>query len=207
MPTELLLETTLAAIEGILNAILRRGAPATRDELAALCGHAVEIVLSDLDLHLFVLFGRHGISLSRHRPSTVSTTLSGTTLALCRLGSQGSDMPVAVQIEGDVELGQRLRKLVEKLDIDWEEILASACGDSVAHALMEQLRRARRQADSARERLAEDLADYLLEEARLVPRKEEIETFVEEVDELRAAVDRCCARFDHLERRLEAGRR
>ncbi len=202
MPGQFLLETALGGIEAVINRILRLGAPDALNALARLTGQAVEIEFTDLGLRVIVLFGRRGISLSRQAPSRVSTRLRGTSLALARLGSGTAGMPEDVQIEGDVELAQRLRHLLETLEIDWEAVVAEACGDTLAHALVHHLERARGHARKASERLREDLSDYLLEELAIVPHADEVAEFIDAVDELRSAVDRCQARIAHIERRI-----
>ena len=164
----------------------------------------MEIEFSDLGLRLFVLFGRQGLSLSRLPPSRVTTRLRGTSLALARLGSGTAGLPEDVQIEGDVELAQRLRRLLERLEIDWEAVVAEACGAPLAHALVHRLERTGDHARKAGQRLREDLSDYLLEELAIVPHADEVAEFIDAVDELRAAVDRCEARIRHLERRIGA---
>ncbi len=202
MPATLLIETALATAERLINELLRRGAPDALHELAKLTGRSIEIEATDYPLHLYILFGRQGIQLLREDPGTTSTRLRGKLMALARLGHQGQGMPAEVTIEGDVDLAQTLQRLLEGLAIDWEEVIAHSCGDVIAHGVVERWRRAGQHISMARTNLREDLVDYLLEEARLLPYKDDIEAFIDDVDEFRAALDRSQARLKRLQQRF-----
>ncbi len=201
MAVDPLVEAALAATESALNGLLRRGSPATLEAMGDIAGQCIAIELNDLGLRVHVQFGRHGVALSRQAPSRVATTIEGTLSALGRLAGR-TGLPDDVRITGDVELAQRLQRLSESAEIDWEEVLSGALGDPLAHAIVRRLSRARHRMLEALGRLEEDLSDYLLEELAVTPHRDEIDSFSDEVDELRAAVDRCQARIALVERRL-----
>ena len=168
--------------------------PATRDALLALEGRelAVAVQAPPLALRVKVHGGRLAVGPdrdAREADLSVRTTL-GAILGQLLPGRDGA-LPVGqVRISGDAELARRLQQIVQRYEPDIEEAFARVFGDvlgvQIARALERGLGWTR---DSARSVL-QDTAEYLGEESRdLVPRAE-LAQFLDEVDELRDAVER-----------------
>jgi ubiquinone biosynthesis protein UbiJ len=107
-----------------------------------------------------------------------------------------------VEIDGDVELGTKLQRIFERLDIDWEEHLSRLTGDIVAHQLGNTVRGFFAWGRRAADHLGHDVADYLQEENETLPVAWEVEEFIQGVDTLRSDVDRLEARVKRLARNL-----
>jgi ubiquinone biosynthesis accessory factor UbiJ len=127
--------------------------------------------------------------------------LAGTPLSLLALagpGAEGRLRSGKVRIEGDAEIAQAFRELLEQTRPDFEEELSQIIGDvaarRVANLAREVLAFGRRAGDS----LATSAAEYLQEEGRDVPARIEVEEFLREVDRLRDDVERLEARLTHL---------
>ena len=101
----------------------------------------------------------------------------------------------AIDIEGEHPLATALRELRGDLRWDPEEALSKVVGDIAAHRLAGAGRGfVAWQADAAR-RLGESVADYVVEEKRLLVARREMERFAAEVTQLDEALER-------LERRI-----
>ncbi len=109
---------------------------------------------------------------------------------------RGGDM----RISGDLELGQRFQRALKDFDVDWEEILSGYVGDSLAHQVVRGGRAFGRWRRNAAETLRADAREYLEEELRILPRREQVDSFVADVDRLRGDVDRLAARIARLGR-------
>jgi ubiquinone biosynthesis protein UbiJ len=93
-------------------------------------------------------------------------------------------------VAGDERLAAAVMTLLRHLRWDAEEDLSKLLGDVAAHRLVGLARGlAAWQADAAR-RLAGTLADYAVEEKRLLVSKADFETFASDVSRLRDAVER-----------------
>ena len=103
-----------------------------------------------------------------------------------------------MRIEGDAEIAQAFRDLLEQTRPDLEEELSQIVGDvaarRVANLAREVLAFGRRATDS----LATSAAEYLQEEGRDVPARIEVEEFLRDVDQLRDDVERLEARITRL---------
>jgi len=107
-------------------------------------------------------------------------------------------------IEGDAALGQRLQRIFRDLDLDWEEPLARLFGDPLGHEMGRAARAVFAWHRQALKTFGLNTADYLQEEARLLPVRDEVETFLNGVDGARADVDRLAARIQRLKDKFPA---
>jgi ubiquinone biosynthesis protein UbiJ len=173
-------------------------------------GRALEIELSSTPLRIFVEARDGRIVLAERRDSPADARLAGTPLAILTLAgpeAEGRLRSGKVRIEGDAEIAQAFRELLEHTRPDFEDELAQVVGDvaarRVANLAREMLDFGRRAADS----LATSAAEYLQEEGRDVPARLEVDEFLRDVDRLRDEVERLEARLDRLAPPPRAGKR
>jgi ubiquinone biosynthesis protein UbiJ len=196
----------LASLEQALNGALALD-PKTGERLGRLEGRVIAIEMRGTGLRLFLQPRDGGLRLMGHYDGEVETTLRGAPFSLLRMnsGRTGEGMfRGGVEIDGDVELGTRFQRILEQLDIDWEEHLSRLTGDIVAHQLGNTVRSLFAWGERSADHLGEDIADYLQEEREVLPVDWEVEDFVEEVDTLRSDVDRLEARVKRLVKLLES---
>ncbi len=192
----------LAGLEQALNAALALD-PKTLERLRRLQGRVIAIELQGTGIRLLLQPEQNGLRLMGHYDGIVDTTLRGAPFALLRMstGRTGEGMfKGGVEIDGDVELGQQIQRVFEKLDVDWEEHLSRLTGDIIAHQIGNSVRALLNWGERAAEHLGQDTADYLQEEAEILPLPWEVEEFLEQVDTLRSDVDRLEARVKRLQR-------
>jgi ubiquinone biosynthesis protein UbiJ len=194
----------LAGLEQALNAALALD-PKTLERLGRLQGRVIAIELTGTGIRLLMQPEQNGLRLMGHYDGAVDTTLRGAPFALLRMGSGRSGEGLfsgEVEIDGDVELGQQVQRVFERLDIDWEEHLSRLTGDIIAHQIGNTVRGLFSWGERASDHLAQDTADYLQEETEVLPLHWEVEEFIEEVDTLRSDADRMEARVKRLQRML-----
>lgn len=198
----------LAGCERTLNALLVRD-PAAPARLEALAGSRLLIRLEQPHLQLLLHFHRGGIDLLRAEaldeagadavveltPEALSEWISGTSVE--RLMFEGK-----LSVRGRTHLLESTRELLTDLDIDWESELARWLGATPAHSLAEGLRRAARWGLRAKDELMADVSEYVFEEARLLPGRQQREVLRDHLTELEVATDRLEARLKRLHRRL-----
>ncbi|MDQ1362339.1 MAG: ubiquinone biosynthesis accessory factor UbiJ, partial [Pseudomonadota bacterium] len=103
-----------------------------------------------------------------------------------------------IRISGDTRLGHQFKKVLQQLNIDWEEHLSRYLGDMAAHQLGNAARDFAKWMRRSNQSMHLNAGEYLQEESRMVVGKAEIDRFAREVDELRDAVDRIEARISRL---------
>jgi ubiquinone biosynthesis protein UbiJ len=108
-----------------------------------------------------------------------------------------------VRIDGDAEFANTISQLSQGLRWDAEHDLARLIGPIGAVRLVGGARGAFGSVTSAGRRLAENVAEFLLEEKRVLMRPNHVDGFAGEVSRLRDDVERSAKRIARLEQQLE----
>lgn len=199
-------------IPGVVTAMLQKSInrflaldPVASKNLAMHSGKNVAIEMRGLDLLFFVGLTDDGVVVFNEEPELVDARLVGTPVALMKMGlstgtQQAEDVLFSgdVEIVGDVELGQQLKKILNEIDVDFEEQLSRYTGDVIAHQVGNLVRAGKRWSGKSLESLELDVAEYLQEETGQLPRADEVDEFLSAVDELRSDADRMEARVARL---------
>lgn len=111
------------------------------------------------------------------------------------------DMAAAeiADVDGDAAFAATVRRLVGQRRWDLEEGLSRVVGDIAAHRIANTGRSANLWGRDAAVRLSRGAAEYVTEEARILPPRAEVESWFDDVDQLRDAVERLEKRLALLE--------
>lgn len=199
----MLMTVPLSLLETALNQYIRLD-PDVKPKLAAFTGKVLAIQFTNIPLKFYLLPSGHGISLMHVFEGEADATLKGSAAAFVRLGLTrsatnkrqlfGEDL----EILGDTEFGHELQKILDGIDIDWEELLAKIVGDVLAHQIGDVARGVLAWGDEFRDSMHRNMTEYLQEESRLFPPREEIEDFFHDIATLRDDVERLEARLQRL---------
>jgi ubiquinone biosynthesis protein UbiJ len=139
--------------------------------------------------------------LTQHAPPDV--TIRGNVPLFARLligdATPTPSTSAALEISGDIELGQRFQRILRTLDIDWEEQASRLVGDVAAHQIGRAARALRAWGRDAVRTLGQDATEYLQEESRVLAKRPQVDGFLRDVDRLRGDVDRLLKRLERLE--------
>ncbi len=181
--------------------------PVAREHFVGLQGKVLSIELRDLQLNYYLLPEPGRLRVQGVFDGDSDAVIAGSSLALLRMGlaedASHSLFSGEVEIRGDAELGQQLRRALDAVDIDWEEHLAQLVGDVVAHRATNVARDALLWGKDTLKTLLQDGAEYLQEESEALPRTMDTEEFLGDVDLLRDDVDRLAARVKRLQKSLD----
>ncbi|ATJ84167.1 SCP2 domain-containing protein [Halomonas beimenensis] len=198
----------LGGLERTLNALLARD-PAAPSRLARLAGQRILLRLEHPPLALVVAFHPQGLDLLRPDDEPEEAFDAIVELDAETLGELLGGAPVErlmfqgkLAVRGRIPLLEAARDLLLDLDLDWEGELARWLGDLPAHSLAEGMRSLGRWGLRTRQELCADVAEYVFEEARLLPGRHQLEGLRDHLTELEVATDRLEARLERLRRRL-----
>ena len=178
-----------------LNHLLQAEAWA-RDKLKPYAGQCVEFRAPPLPaLRLDIIdTGLLGDAAQDAAPNLVVTIRAGAVPALMR----GEDALLReIGIEGNADLAGTVQYLFRHLRWDVEEDLSKVFGDALAHRMVAEGRRVAAWNGEAAWKLAQNLAEYWIEEQPLLARPAAVRQFVSDMDQLRNDLAR-------LEKRIEA---
>jgi ubiquinone biosynthesis protein UbiJ len=190
----------LAGLEITINRYLSLDAE-TLSRLAALSGKVIAVELRGLGVTLHMAPHGGGIQLLGDYRGAPDTVISGAPWSLARAGyggDRGALFAGEVEIRGDVALGQRFEAILRGIDIDWEEQLSRLVGDVAAHQVGRLVRDTAAWGAKSADTLGRDVSEYLQEESRHLPQRDEVDAFLAAVDVLRNDVERLEARVKRL---------
>lgn len=195
-------DLALQGIENALNQIIKLDGQAA-SKLARLHGRVIAIRLSGTGISLYCVPGHDGqlqvLGTLENEPDAM---IAGSPLDLMRASDkqQGSAQLFAghVQISGDTELAHRFSNILAELSIDWEEQLSQLVGDISAHEIAKTLRSLQVEGARLVTIKQQNLAEFLTEEARLLPHRHEFDAWQDDVEQTRDDVERLAARLNLL---------
>ena len=172
--------------------------------LGDLDGHSFALRLTELDTEWVFAVSQSSIELLDPAGVQADVTLTATpldALALAQSQSLTELKRTDAKLEGNIHLAERFASLFALLAPDPEAELAGWVGPIAAH----DMSTAGRAVFAFGRRLAKkfelDMADYLLEEQPALARRDDVEQFNENVDDIRDAVERSAQRVTALEAR------
>lgn len=207
----MLLDALTLPMEAAFNAWLKLDEKThgnARQRLQALQGKLIHLRLTNPGFDLYFLPTTEQVRISAHYDSPADVSIQGSALAFMRL-SQADDSGKAmlensIKIEGDLGLGTEFSKILREIDVDWEELLAQAVGDTVAHQAGQLARNTQGWVDQSAQAMRLNTQEYLQEESRLLPADAELNYYYEQVDQLRLDAERLEARINRLLKEKDA---
>ncbi|MCF6234900.1 MAG: SCP2 sterol-binding domain-containing protein [Gammaproteobacteria bacterium] len=179
--------------------------PLTPEKLTQLDNKIIAVELTDASQTLYFTFtDQHvEITLTLTEPESANTIIKGSLFSLAKIGlekpSSASIFSSNIEIQGDTELGKQFQKMLQEIDIDWEEQLSHYTGDVIAHQAGSAARTLQDWAKQTFGTLKQNTTEYLQEESRDLPHPIEVNTFLSDVDQLRMDIDRLEARIHRLQ--------
>lgn len=174
-----------------------------RGLLAGLAGRSMELRFAATPFRLRLTATADGLSVGPATDETSDAVIEGTPLSFLRLASGDAAQSIragGTEVQGDAEIAEGFRRLLDAARPDFEEELSRFTGDVAAHTLAGFARDAVDFGRRARDAFARDAAEYLTEESRDLPTRVEVDEYLTDVDRLREAVDRLDARLAAAER-------
>jgi len=195
----------LRAAESLINQALRFD-PATRQRLAGLAGKCIHIETEAPRLSVMVQIRDGRIRLTPETEQHPHATIEAHSLALLKLALSKQPQLIGgpLRVHGQVQLIEQLHAIGRQLDIDWEEPLAMLFGDAASHQLGQQMRGLFGFARKAAQTFLMNSSEFLQQEQDMLPVRWEVESFIDESQDLRADLERLEARAARLRQRADA---
>ena len=191
----------IAALEQALNRALHLD-PRSGARLAPLDGRVFQLKCSNPELEVFLFPDANGIKLTGYWDGEITTGINGQARDFADLATAID--PAAALINGNLELTGdsapliELQSILADLDMDWEAPLVNSFGDVAGHQLAEGLRGLFSWGQQASSSFIRQLDEFIHEEARLAPPRQEVEDFYQDLEQLNRRVDRLQARMRKL---------
>ncbi|GJM06006.1 MAG: SCP2 domain-containing protein [marine bacterium B5-7] len=167
-------------------------------KLKPLAGKKVKINIQPIDQSIVLIIHADTITVSTDNAIEVDTTISGKPSALFAM-STNQHIPglEGVTINGDASTGQFVADLLKHLRPDWEDAWCDLLGEGPGYQVSQLLKGIKQAGEGLIKSIQVSSKEYLLEENRELISPEEMEEFLNQVDDLKSDAVR-------LERKIAA---
>jgi len=193
------LEAALRPIAALLNRNIQDSTPA-RELCTELSGTVVAVRVRDTALAAYFVID-DVLDVVTSSPKDPDVVITGSILTLAKMAGQSGEAAIrdgSLDLTGDAETAGQFQQLLSLAKLDLEEELSGIVGDVAAHRLGERARGVSRWGRSARSTMGANIREYLQEESRDAPSRDEVDRFGAAVNTLRDDVDRIEARLNRL---------
>ena len=193
----------LLKIEALANRILALD-PDSLDALESLSGKVIALELINTDLKFYTFPSACGLKIQDHHDGNVNVrimaTLPDMLAYLLSSRDETGSTTGTLEVVGEVGLAQRFQSIIRNMDLDWEEVVSRYTGDIFARKFANLIRGTGRFVKQTGDTLQQDMSEYLLYEAEVLPVRDDIDVYVSSVDDLRNDVERLKLRIERLAR-------
>ncbi len=197
-----------AVLEQAINRYLELD-PDYSQKLAPLYGSIIEIELMGLGIRVYCRTDNKGIICQSQLEGEADCVIKGTPIGLLKmtLGENTAQtkglFSGEVAISGDLLLGQKMKQVLDSIEIDWEEHLSHITGDIVAYRVAQASKLGLSWMQQGAQQMRDNLRDYFVYESQDIPQPAEINNFIAQVDVLRDDVARAAARLQKILNKVE----
>ena len=192
-----------ASIESALNRYLSLD-PGALSRFSSLEGKVIAIEIKGIHKTLSLFPSADGFLVLTDYDGEADAIISGSPVSLAKMGLEKDpkDMIFSgeIEISGDTAVANEFNRLLSKIDIDWEEILAKNIGDIAAHKVGNLINGTNQWIKRSKKSVFLDTGEYIQEEIKLSPSNAELRKFINQVDEIREIADRLKVRIDILKK-------
>lgn len=172
-----------------------------RNRFIQLSGKVIGLDIKGLDLCLFLMPALDGVKIAGEYDGEVDAWIRGAPFSLLHTAmthERDRFLSGDVEIDGDMDLGQKVQNVLRHFQFDWEEILSKGVGDIAAHQIGNTLHSLFDWGAYAIDAIARDSAEYAQEERRDIVGRYEMDQFNSKVDTIRMDVERIEQRINRL---------
>lgn len=177
--------------------------PVLVDLLSPLKFKRINLDIRGLPTPFSLYFTSHHIEVSPQIIESQLTIKGGLStfvlLGLAETSAEKKRYQQQLELEGDLELAQDFHAFWSAIYIDWEGLLGKAITNPLAVIFGKGIGFVRKGCQYSKESLCQTLSEYLQEESLLLPPRQQVNDWVDDIHELRLAVDRLEAKIYHLE--------
>ncbi|GMR06745.1 MAG: hypothetical protein BMS9Abin25_1366 [Gammaproteobacteria bacterium] len=176
--------------------------PTTLERLGELDGKVIALDFESTDFTLYMFPSLTGILLRNEWNGEIDVHMKGTPSELLKMG-MANKAPVTpgkinIKLEGDLHVGQQFKKILDDMQIDWEDLLSQHIGDIAAYHTSRFVRGIHERIRETIKTTAMNSSEYLRFEAEILPADWRVDEFIDDVDRIREDIDRMAMRVERL---------
>lgn len=180
----------------------------SQQRLEKLQGKTMTLRLKTLNQAVTLNPTQQGLEFASGDAESADVTLSATLGAMIKIsrdGYENAELKTGeLEMSGDPIIGQRFAQVIADLNIDWESLLSEQIGEAPARTISMVANQTKEFAQESRGKLHDFVNHLIKEELSLVADKNEVDQFLDDVDSLRASVDRLAVKLKRLQTQISS---
>jgi O2-independent ubiquinone biosynthesis accessory factor UbiT len=196
---------TAVSLGIILNLFFSRY-PDLKEQLSSLTGKIFEFEVEDLEESYYMMADdQGGVTIHTYCDNIPHVTMSGSSSAFLSLLFQTTDpdslfFSRALNLSGETDTGLHFKNILNNVDIDWEQELATLFPAPVARTLMGMAKQAQGVGEQGKEKVEAGIEAWM--EEQNLPLKAKFETFQSDLEALQEQADRVEKALSRMEKRM-----
>ena len=168
-----------------------------KQDFQSLAGKNIVIILSNTSTVINIKILDEDIILKESNEEEVDLTLEGSPIAFINYFNN-LDTDSSIKISGVASLAENFSNLVEKINIDWEQIIADYTNDDIAYYSIKISESLKEKSNEVKESFVRNLKEYIRDETDIIPSKESISSYISDVDKLRNKIEMIDAKLKRV---------
>ena len=153
------------------------------DDFSALNNKIISIILKNTSTTINILSSKENFKLIENIDKEPDLILEGSPIAFINYFND-IDTVNAIKISGDASLAEKFSNITQKININWEQIISEYTNDDVAFYSTKILKYVKTKKNEIEESFYRNSKEYFRDETNIIPSKDEIRDYIQEVDNL-----------------------
>lgn len=159
-----------------------------KKELRKLDKKTIAIKLSNTSTIIYIQIIEEKILLMEEIENDPHLVLEGSPIAFINYFNKNSN-DNDIKISGQASLAEQFSKIFIKINIDWEHLISEYTSDEFAFYSNKILKKIKNKKNEVEESILRNTKEYIRDETDIIPSKEQINNYVNDVDSLRNKID------------------
>ena len=171
-------------------------------ELGKFDNQVIAFEFENTQMKINITPSENGLSIDDECSKDPDVLIKSTPINFIRLllssKTKTQDIPIDMQVVGDINLARDFQNVMSNLQTDFEEPLSRILGDTLAFQIGNFLRKAEGFTSNITEKMILDISEYLRFEIEMLPDELLVDEFSKEVDSLRDETELISKRVEKL---------
>ena len=168
-----------------------------KKEFSTLNGKIISIILSNTSTVIYISLYESNIKILEDKEVEPDLILEGSPIAFLNyLNNIGESH--SIKISGNASLAEKFSQIVSKINIDWEQIISEYTNDEFAFYSSKFMNFFKSKTIEIEESLLRNSKEYFRDETDILPSKEDINDYIEDVDDLKNKIEVIEVKFNKI---------
>ena len=148
----------------------------------------ISIILSNTQTIIYLKFNQENIEMCESIEEEADLILEGSPIAFLNYFNNLGESH-AIKISGNASLAESFSNIMDKLNIDWEQIISEYTNDEFAFYSFKFINYIKSRATEIEKSFLRNSKEYFRDETDIIPQKKLIDNYIKEVDELKNKIE------------------